>query len=56
MENVPLPGNVMQGILTASQTSKGPDPPTHTDRRHAAVAFSVVQGHAHEHILLPGPH
>ena len=42
MENIPLFGNVMQGILAATQASKDPDPPTHTGGCHAAVAFKTV--------------
>ena len=31
-------------------------PPPHTGGLHAAVAFNTIQGHTHEHILLPCPH
>ena len=50
---VPAPPHTQAGT---SSSAYRPIEAPHTDRRHAAVAFSVVQGHAHEHILLPCPH
>ena len=57
MENIPLLGDVLQGLFLATQASTGPNPPPpHTGGLHAAVAFNTIQGHTHEHILLPCPH